>query len=395
MKRSRKDFRIGIVGGGPAGAWCAYLLTRAGFSVTLMERGAKVKRKVCGEYLAPAATHLFEQAGIPDFLSGRFPTLSGIDFHLPGNMRVPADFPEIAGRPCLGYALDRVVLEEDLLNLGRRNGADIRMACAVRSLERAEQGWKLRLETGDTESFDLVVGADGRHSLVAKSLGVHRDVRKPRVALHCFLPGKLPEPGRGRMYFFEDGAYIGLNASPAGNVNLSLVYDLPTLKKLGDPRQALAQYLDKSEELSGLMRLEKNTPVYSTYPVNHSVIRCHGPDAALVGDAAGIIDPLTGEGIYLALWSANCLADQLQKIDDLNSGQVATALRNYARVKEETFRWKNRVSLFFQWAIKNPRMIRLIAAFMKKKQARSSAFIGMMGHLYPPPLGLKKILWSS
>jgi 2-polyprenyl-6-methoxyphenol hydroxylase-like FAD-dependent oxidoreductase len=385
-----KDLRIGVVGGGPAGGFCAFLLRQAGFPVVLFEAAPKVERKVCGEYLSPAASKLFEQAGLPNFLSERFPPLDGIIFFTPDGREVKTHFPRMEGRPSQGYALDRVAMEEALLNLSREAGAEVRMGCRVRSVKRREEGWELLLETGERVEADLLIGADGRRSLVAKSLQLDRNRTSRRVALHCFLPGALPEPRYGQMYFFEDGAYLGLNASPAGTVNFSLVCDVSQIKKIGSPEKVVAHYLSQAPSLQEVVSWQESIPVHTTYPVHHSVKRSFDRRAALIGDAAGLIDPLTGEGIYIALWSAFHLTEQLKRMGDEES--VESCLQKYAELKERNFRGKNRLSRFFQWVLKRPALVNRIATYLQKKPARADAFIGMMGHLYSPFEGMKKIL---
>jgi len=333
-----KDSKIAVVGGGPAGAFCAYLLSRAGFSVVLYEAAQKVQRKVCGEYLSPSASRLFESAGLPDFLSDRFPAIEGILFHVPDGRIVEARFPEQEGRLCHGYALDRVVMEEALLKAASEAGAEIRMGCKVRSLRREAKGWELLLETGEKNNCGILIGADGRHSVVAKELGLHLKYATPRIALHCFIPGKMRDARFGEMYFYGDGAFLGLNASPAGHINFSLVCEADHAKKKNGAKGAIAHYLNQSHDLRDRLAWNESLPIHSTYPVNHSVSNFIDHRAVLIGDAGGLYDPLTGEGIYLALWSASCLAIQLIRMKEEGSEEVDFYLKKYARLKTRHFR---------------------------------------------------------
>lgn len=392
MNSPGEDISIAVVGGGPAGGFCAYLLSRAGFQVILYEGSEKVERKVCGEYLSPAASQIFERAGLPNFLSALFPPLDGIIFFTPLGLKIKTNFPSVAGSRYQGYALDRVLLEEELLRQCRAAGAEVRMGCKVRSVQRESEGWKITLDTGQEERSDLLIGADGRRSLVAKTLHLHRDRLTPRVALHCFLPGELPEPRYGQMHFFSDGAYLGLNSSPAGTVNFSLVCDISQIKKIGSPEAVVGHYLHASPRLKEILEWRMPIAVTTTYPLHHSVSRCFAHRAALIGDAAGIIDPLTGEGIYMALWTASCLAGQLTEMKANGGDDADHYLKKYAKIKNRSFRGKSRLSHLFQWVLKRPALVNLIAAYLGKKPDRSDAFIGIMGHLYTPAAGIKKIL---
>ena len=110
---------------------------------------------------------------------------------------------------------------------------------------------------------------------------------------------------------------------------------------------------------------------------------------AYVGDSAGFIDPLTGEGMYNSLQGAIFLNDAL-KTNPNNLG-----LKAYKKQKIKFFREKNILNNVFQLIIKTPFLCELIASFLIVRQKRADTFIGIIGNIYKPIEGIKKLLFQS
>ena len=161
----------------------------------------------------------------------------------------------------------------------------------------------------------VVVGADGPHSVVARAAGVARPVRLgPRIGLTYHLADTDPAGVRdARMRVLRDG-YVGIAPVAGGRVNIGIVLGpswRPALARDGARAVAAAivAAIPATDEDPALWRHgEPMDTVAGAWPLGHRVTRRAGPGWLLVGDAAGFLDPFTGEGLHRALVSAELAA---------------------------------------------------------------------------------------
>jgi flavin-dependent dehydrogenase len=183
-----------------------------------------------------------------------------------------------------------------------------------------------------------LIGADGARSRVAQRLSVERWVRAPRrLGLIAHYEG-LPELADSGEMHVGPGWYVGLAPLAGGRLNVGMA-----LPMNGDrPRDAEGRYLAAidgipavAERLRGRKRL---TPIRGASPIGHRVARPAGRGWMLVGDAAGFIDPFTGEGIYRALRSARAAAEALA-LDDAQASDRYVAARRHAFAAKDALTW--------------------------------------------------------
>ena len=298
-----------VLGGGPAGGLTALLYARAGHSVVLCESHAALPERVCGMYLCPAGVALLERLGLYDKLASDARQLRGMVMVAPNLQRLETFFPQGEDLPEHGLALLRPQLDNTLLDLAREAGVQVRMGARPTSIERAANGWQAALPSGERLETRLLVGADGRKSSTARLLGLTLPVKRSRAAIHIDRPTLMPAPPLGQMHVFDDGAYAGLNPIAPGLMNVSMVCDPEVLRVL-PVVEFINEHIARSPHLRALVEpLPADARPGVTFPTNARVRRAATHDAALVGDASGYIDPLTGEGIYAALWTAEALVN--------------------------------------------------------------------------------------
>ena len=297
-----------VIGGGPAGATTALLLARAGMSVTLCEAHAVLPERVCGMYLCPAGVALLERLGLRSRLDENSRRLRGMVMISPGLQRLETYFPPGDGVPDHGLALPRPELDNTLLSIAREAGVTVRMGARPQKIERTGAGWRATLPNGEVVESRLLIGADGRKSATARLLGLSLPVRRSRTAIHIDRPSRMPVAPLGQMHVFDDGAYVGLNPIRANLVNFSIVCD-PEALRANPVVDFINDHIARSPYLSELIEpLAPNAKPGATFPASARGRTAAVEDAALVGDASGYIDPLTGEGIFAALWTADELA---------------------------------------------------------------------------------------
>lgn len=376
-----------IFGGGPAGAMSALLLARDGLSVVLCEAHRVLPERVCGMYLCPAGVALLDRHGLRERAGTGARRLRGMVMVSPGLQRLETFFPPSTGAPDYGLALARPELDQTLLDLAREAGAEIRMGTRATAIERSATGWRATLPEGEILEARLLIGADGRKSSIARLLGLSLPVRRSRAAIHFDAPARFPIAPLGQMHVFDDGAYVGLNPITADRVNFSIVCDPEALR--GSSVVALINdHIARSPYLSAMLEpLPADAKPGATFPANACVRGAVAPDAALVGDASGYIDPLTGEGIFAALWTA----DELARCVHRGWADLPAALARYGRARAQRQRAKSVLCELFQGFIRRPWLANSILALLAQQQAVADSFIGIVGNSYPPTEGLLRM----
>lgn len=385
-------FEVGIVGAGPAGAMAAYLLASKGYSVTLIERRKDVERKVCGEYLCPEGVNLLDQLNLLDKLCNGFSELEGMVLVSPTDVIVPSYFPKDANnKTSFGLSINRKEFDQRILKLALDHGAKLLTEkTIINAVQASNKKWSVVDSENEHYEFDLLIVADGRQSKIGHTLGHLKAIDTQRAAIHCYLPRKMDRGLRlGEMHILYGNQYCGLDPITDDEVNFSIVCDSKVLKKK-TPFNIINETISKSKRLNSMFdpidngKADQIKIVTCLKNNNHFIA---GNNLAYVGDAAGFIDPLTGEGIYNALLSSHLLVTSITQ-----SADIETALSLYKAKKKKLSFQKNILNHFFQFLIKKPILVNLTAIYLKKSPARANQFIGIIGNVHSPVTGLLKML---
>ena len=382
-----------VVGAGPAGSAAAILLAERGWSVTLLDKAAFPRPKICGEYLSPEAARVMDRLGVlkPVDAAGAQP-LSGMRIIAPDGTVLDGTYP--TSGPWRGYrdhalAIRREVFDRILLERARALPVDVRERHRVTGL-LVEGGLVrgVKAESADGAPVELrsrlVVGADGRASVVAHALGLVRPHRLQRLALIRHVSGIEGLGDRGEIYV-DPPDYSILNPVAPGIVNLSLVVPLAHAKPFSSRLETfmearLRQLRHVPARLAGM---KAEGPVMAMGPLAYRVGEPRVGGVLLAGDAAGFYDPFTGEGLYTALRSAELLAEVAHPA--LSTGDVsAGALAPYARAKRAAFADKARVTQALQFIIARRRLANRAARFLQRRPALLSTLMGVIGDFVPP-----------
>jgi len=389
QKLNRKKLSVGIVGAGPSGALMAYLLSKQGHNVYLLERRLQTERKVCGEYLCPKGVELLEQLNLFKTVGATFEPLYGMVLVSPENVSIPAFFPRPDGSE-RGLSVNRQVFDQKLLDLAVSSGIEFLNDTTVTKTFQLESGkWQVETDSGIFK-FDLLIAADGRQSRIGHQLGHIKEINTRRAALHCFLPRKTERGSRmGEMHIFGNESYCGLDPVKDDEVNFSIVCNSERLKR-EKPLQIINETIKNSKRLSAMFDLlDEHVEIRIVTCLKNKNDFVAGNNLAYIGDAAGFIDPLTGEGIYNALLSSKLLADCMENAHDLS-----TALSLYKKTKRKLSFQKTLLNHFFQYLIRRTTLVNLTASFLQKSQLRANNFIGIIGNIHSPAKGICKMLFN-
>ncbi|MFD4374847.1 NAD(P)/FAD-dependent oxidoreductase [Streptomyces sp. NPDC058486] len=279
-----------IAGGGPAGLATALYAARAGMDVVVAEPRALPVDKACGEGLMPGAVRELRALGLD--VPGR--PLDGIRYRQ-GPHRAQADF-----RHGQGLGVRRTVLHSVLHEAVLAAGVPV-LPVRVRDVRQDAEGV---FDGGTGVRARWLVAADGLHSPVRRSLGLG-------------MPGEgVPRYGLRRHYAVAPPAsYVEVHWGPHGEA-----YVTPLGPRLLGVALLTSRRAPFDDQLAGFPELAAALPggaaigaVRGAGPLRQKVrTRVHGR-VLLVGDAAGYVDALTGEGVSLALAGARVLVDQLRR----------------------------------------------------------------------------------
>lgn len=311
-----------IVGAGPAGAVAATVLARAGARVRVLDRAAFPRDKLCGDTLNPGCLALLRtlQLGAP--LEGVGLDVAGMLVTGEGGVAVEGRYPQgLRGRSILRRDLDWLLLEQAIAA-----GALFEPGVAVRAAVVLERGGVRIVDgvaVGPRESdrrlrAPVTIAADGRRSTLAFGLGLARHPARPRRwAIGAYFEGvadgRPRSPGSrapsaathgifGEMHI-RRGRYIGVAPVPGGMTNVCMVK--PSAggdAALRDPESALRLALEADPALRDRFagaRLVRPPVVLGPLAVDLTGESVDG--LLLAGDAAGFIDPMTGDGLSFAL----------------------------------------------------------------------------------------------
>lgn len=309
--------RVVIVGAGAAGASLALRLARTNTRVDIIESRAFPRPKVCGEFISPAATADLETVLTPDELRSAGATrVNTLALELDQRERTWT-MPEPA------WALSRRSLDALLLDKAAAAGAAVHQPERVADAHYNDDRVTIDLASGASLEADLIVHADGSGRLDPAG---RTPTAKHLVGLKCHA--RPATPIRGIRMRSAPGVYCGAIGIEAGLATFAMCATPSALARHAGDRDALLASVwpgfDASQREGQWMACGVPRSPYIT-PGHLRSFR--------IGNAAAAVDPVGGEGIGLALWSAARLAELLESQDDLSAIQSRFAALYRSRLR--------------------------------------------------------------
>jgi geranylgeranyl reductase family protein len=390
-----------VVGAGPAGAATAIFLAERGLGVLVLDRATFPRPKLCGEYLSPETARILDRLGALKAIdaAGAAPLL-GMRITAPNGTVLQGRYRAIgAWRPYRDHAmaLSRSVLDAILVDRLRALPVELREGVRVTDVvieDRRVTGVEVVDDAGRrrTIAAPLVVGADGRASLVAHRLGCRQRHRLRRIALATYVTGLADCRDVGEI-FVDPPDYAILNPLAPDRVNLSLVVPLEDVRPWRGRLEAfLAARIERLPHLARrIAGAERVAPVEAMGPLAYRVTAPRHGGVVLVGDAAGFYDPLTGEGVFSALRGAELAAATAARA--VGRGDVSlTGLAEYYRARRSVFADKQRFTQALQFVVRHRPVADLTARLLARRPDLLDLTLGVVGDFVPPRALLSGLL---
>jgi menaquinone-9 beta-reductase len=337
-------FDVAIVGGGPAGASCAAFCVRAGLKTLVLERERFPREKVCGDCLNPSCWPVLERLGVARRVRDLpHSKLASVEFIAIDGHKVIVDLP--TGDDC-ELSIKRSLFDDLLLRRAIDLGAHIREETIVTSLAH-EEDWKIMTAAGETFRAQTLIGSDGRNSTVARLRNLLPRPIRERVALQAHIP--LPQNFGNRivLQFLPEG-YSGQAPVNETELNLCLVGKPSTVSSL---RQWAQRHFE----------IPINQPWRTITPLTRSAVPCAHESFLFIGDAARVVEPFTGEGIYYALRSGELAADAVAKI--ISGKDRRSALCEFTHACTEMYSGRLWINQLARTAVLSPQIASFLIRF--------------------------------
>jgi geranylgeranyl reductase family protein len=330
------DADVLIAGAGPAGASAAAYLARSGLKVVLIDKCTFPRDKVCGDFVSPVALVELQRLGVvenPAYLQTNL--IYSASVHLDGKELITSQFPDISGLPAYGRVIPRVKLDTWIVEAAREAGAMFFEGWRVKGYDVDVDGVTVRAQKrGKQRTWRgrVLIGADGSNSLITRQLHGKLPSSQDRIiAVRSYYEG-ISGPSDQAGLFFSSNYFPGYywlfpTGGTRANVGIGMLLDTVPASSEHLP-QLLEKLIEQDpafgDRLANARRVGKITgwPL-STYNSSSPLV---ADRVLLVGDAAGLINPLNGEGIQYALLSGRWAADTILKVAACNDFSQAKLL---------------------------------------------------------------------
>lgn len=293
-----------IVGGGPGGSSCAWGLRDSGLDVLILDKATFPRHKVCAGWITPAVAEILE-LDLETYSQGRvLQPISRFRTGMIGGTTIQTEYPK-----AVSYGIRRCEFDHFLLE---RCGARTRLGESFQSMERTEAGW---LVNGIIQAR-IVIGAGGHFCPVARTINDQHSGEKsvvlaqeteflltPEQQQSCRVRPDTPE-----LYFCRDLQGYGWCFLKEGYLNVGIGREGE--KQLSAARDEFTEFLDREKRVPQEILGKFKGHAYRLYGLQKRTIV--DDNLLLIGDAAGLASPQSGEGIRPAIESGLMAADVLR-----------------------------------------------------------------------------------
>lgn len=291
-----------IIGGGLAGLTSAIHLSKSGLKVTLIEKNEYPKHKVCGEYISNEVLPYFQWLGLEIF-DLKPSQISKIEFSTAKGKIISGDLP------LGGFGISRYELDNYLYQKAIENGCQI-IQETVTDIQFIENEFRVFTSDNFELKSKIVLGAFGKRSNIDQKL--NRDFMQknsPWLAVKAHYSGNFPNDLVGLHNF--KGGYCGVSKVENNKINICYLADYETFKQYKNIEEFQSKVVCENPHLKAIF---ENSTILFEKPITISQISFEKKDTVenhilMIGDTAGLIHPLCGNGMAMAIHSAKIVSE--------------------------------------------------------------------------------------
>ena len=311
-----KKYDIAIIGGGPAGSSAAILLSKKGYSVTIIEKKSFPREDLCGEFISKEVVEFLRENSLyEEFLKLNPNPISSFRLscdngnELFSKLKFPA------------YGIKRSKLDNFLLSKARENGTVIFQPAEAKEIQKQTEGYLIKIKPGTGEEFTLyskiIIVAYGKQNILDKNFG--RDFygvksRLNGVKFHIDKTHFDSFNSEEIQVYTGHNIYCGINA--VDNKTITLCFLEKRDKFQYSPKELLLRLSRQNKKFNALFNKNffdsiDKLQVYGTGNIYFGKRDIVNEGIFYIGDSAGVIAPLVGDGIGIAVQSARLVSDIL------------------------------------------------------------------------------------
>jgi geranylgeranyl reductase family protein len=325
-----------VIGAGPAGSASAYYLAQHGISALLLDKAQFPRDKTCGDGLTPRALAVLDDMGLLKEIEQLGYKNTGMQVITPSGQAIQLGIRTSDPRYPYMLVVPRLLLDDRLRQAAVEAGADFRGGCEVLSIEQNPQDIVVHAQqAGQAVQYRarLLIIATGANIKLLRTIGIIKHTPPVMLAARAYYQNLPQNSGQISVSFrnipLPGYGWIFPNSPTSANIGAGIMPSRRTRKVTG--QQAFRQLLASPEIQAYLQTAQQSGPIKG-FPLRTDFDRApsFAPNILLVGEAVGLTNPLTGEGIDYALESGRIAAEHASQM--IRQGEYGIpALQRYNR----------------------------------------------------------------
>lgn len=377
------DYEVIVVGAGPSGATSAMALAQKGHEVLLLDRHTFPRDKICGDGIPASAMGILNRYGLAQRVNeANFYPINSLLIVSPGGNALESVFPP-SEPGAESYVVPRILFDNVLFEHAMASGVTYRQAQVIEPL--LDRGRVVGIRARSNGSMQeirshLVIGADGVTSSVARALrpDKHQDMHRA-VAIRAYVDDFAEHPHQVEFYLYKEilPGYAWIFPTADGQVNVGLGIRLDHFRRMKGNLEKMLDFFLNLPDIKKRFKPTTRLHNMSSWQLNFGSQRFQRAyeGALLVGDAAGLINPLTGGGIYNAIVSAEVAAAVSHEA--LLDNDLSRSRLHIYEIECDKRLWGSMKHSFFlqHWLLRFPRLVDLLIRYMGANSSFAQTFL--------------------